>query len=134
MTTLEYLSRELGAAVPEFVRERARVEAVRDVHGRGAALYGVWSQTRRDLDTIKWMIGGWRPRWQVLRWMFLPTPEYLRMAYGRVSRWLLPFCYVYRPAYHLCWLVARAMRHRLGGVRNTEGKKAGRIGMATVSQ
>ena len=95
---LGYLA-EFGVAVPAralmLVRERA---ACADPLAEDVALGGVTAATQGDVVGIWRSMRSWRGRLRLVRWAVAPTREYLRGAFSVPSDWLIPLCYLYRPA------------------------------------
>jgi hypothetical protein len=83
---LDYLAENLDAPVPAHVIQRLTTASRQEAVGRDNTLYALWATTRRDLRAINWLLGGRHLRRPVIRWLFLPTREYLVSAYGAGSR------------------------------------------------
>jgi hypothetical protein len=95
---LGYLASALHAPVPPAVLRDLSDAADGERLGGERALYAVWSTTRRNLATLRWMLGGRKLRGDVLRWALAPSAAYLRPGYASArDRRLLPLAYVQRP-------------------------------------
>lgn len=97
---LGYLARDLGAAVPPSVLGslgRFATPCERDV-----ALSGARHGAARSLLSAA---NGWRQKLTILKWLLVPSPGYLRRAYGVRYAPLLPVYYLARPVSYL-------LRHR----------------------
>jgi Uncharacterised nucleotidyltransferase len=95
---LDYLA-AFGMAVPPGALTRLRERAAcADRVAEDVALGGITAATQGDILAIWRSTGSWRGRLRLARWAVAPTPAYLRDALGVPSDWLIPLCYLYRPA------------------------------------
>ena len=96
--TIGYLAKELMAPVPSSVLERLYTSASQtDTVGREAALHAARVSARGGFRNILKRARGWHAKGFVLKWIFFPSPEYLRWVRQVHHSWLLPFHYLYRP-------------------------------------
>ena len=115
-----YLVDELDAPIPAPVLLRLVAAARRmSVVGREAALAGARAGGRGTLENLFRQAGGGREWVILLKWMFLPSPDYLRWTYTIRSSWLLPFYYVYRPLRYITRCIWAAVK-RCSGPRRSE--------------
>jgi hypothetical protein len=104
---LGYLA-AFGMAVPPSALTRLRERAARaDRVAEDVALGGIASAMQGDVLGIWRSTRSWRARLRLARWAVAPTPAYLRETFGAPGDWLLPFCYLYRPARFLGGRLAR---------------------------
>lgn len=98
---------ELGAGVPPEVLTRLAAGAAgAPPVAHEVALGGAHAGPRGDLGSLWRSASSWRGRARLVRWILAPSPAYLRSAFALPAPWLLPACYVYRPAR----FVARRLR------------------------
>lgn len=110
--TLGYLAHELGAPLPaSFLRRLHDAAARAGAVEREAALLGARAGDRGSLQSLVMRSSGWAARLQLLQWVLLPSPAYLRWVSSASSSWLLPFYYVYHPLKY----IARGTLRRLMG-------------------
>lgn len=99
---LDYLARELDAAVPEPVLARLRAAAIQvSPVTRDVALFGARASGRSGLTALLRAAGGPRERLRLLRWLLFPSAAYMRHAYGLAGAAWLPLYYVYRALRYL---------------------------------
>lgn len=108
---------DLGVAVPPEAVARLRARAaVAPLAAREVALGGAHAGPRGDLRSLWRSTASWRGRATVARWVVAPSPAYLRSAFAPPAAWLLPVCYLYRPARYVAGtLRRRAARSRPDG-------------------
>jgi len=103
---LDYLAR-LGASVPAAslasigrqAREAGRTE-------QDAAVAGAYRGTGGNLGRLWGAQRSWRGRLGLARWAVAPSAGYLRSEFAPRPGWLLPLCYVYRPARYVAGALA----------------------------
>ena len=96
--TLDYLAREMGAPIPVGVLDRLYARAAQtDTVGRDVALFGARMGTRGTFRSLLQQSHAWHSYLDVLRWMLLPSPSYLRSTKQLYHPLLLPAYYLYRP-------------------------------------
>jgi hypothetical protein len=77
--TLGYLAEKLNAPVPTPFLNRSYAAASRvDTIEREAALLGAGAGIRGGIRSLLRVRGGWRARAFVVKWIFFPSPSYLR--------------------------------------------------------
>jgi hypothetical protein len=94
---LSYLRSELEAAVPARVLEQLAAAAWDDVLGRDHALAAARRGPGGDYSTLWRHSRRWRSRADLLRWLLLPSPGFLRWDCDADESWPLPLWYLYRP-------------------------------------
>jgi hypothetical protein len=101
---LSYLAGALGCAVPAFALERLEA-AVARLHPveRDVAILAVRRRERRRLGVVLGSTRSWRAKLTQLRWLLLPSPEYVSWAYGVRRPVLLPLYYARRLARYLAY-------------------------------
>lgn len=105
-----YLAHELNAPIPAFVIERLGATASRaDAIERQVALLGARSASRGTFRSLLRHSADWRTRAEIVKWMLLPSPRYLRSTGQLHAWWSLPGHYLLRPLRY----VARRARHRI---------------------
>jgi hypothetical protein len=107
---LGYLAEALDAPIPPAIVDRLRTAACRaDPLQAEALLSSALLGTPELLTRLVRMSGGWRPRALCVKWIFFPSPGYVRATFEVAHSWLLPLYYVYRPLRY----VFRRVRRRL---------------------
>ena len=107
---LAYLARELQAPIPAFVIERLDACASRaDAIERQVALLGARSAPRGTFRSLLRHSADWLTRAEIVKWMLLPSPQYLRSTGQLLTWWSLPGSYLMRPLRYL----ARRSKHRV---------------------
>jgi len=106
---LRYVS-ELGARVPAA----PLVDLTRTADGASRAdidgtIAGVVRATSGDLGRLWRAQPSWRGRLALGRWAVAPSAGYVRRAFTPVGDWLLPLCYLYRPARFVTGALGRRM-------------------------
>lgn len=95
---LRYLAR-LGAGVPpEALMRIETLAAAADAAAVDAALDGAHAGPGGDLHSLWRATASRDGRLHLVRWAAAPAPAFMRSAYALPSDWLLPLCYIYRPA------------------------------------
>jgi hypothetical protein len=107
---LRYLADELHCPVPTTVLQSLEQDLT-GLEGieRDVALLAVRPQSGARVGPILRSAAGWDVKLARLRWLLLPSPGYLRWAYGVKSSVGLPLAYLHR--------VARHLTRRLGTLR-----------------
>ncbi len=103
---LHYLA-DFGAPVSSDVLAAFDERAARADHVAQDVAIGGAHTAPRDLAALWRATGSWRGRARVARWIVAPSRGYLRSAFPRPSGWLLPLCYLYRPARFVVGSVTR---------------------------
>lgn len=105
---LRYLA-GLGAAVPPSVLAcLERRAATAGWTAEDVALGGGYRGIGSDLGWLWRSPPSWRGRLRVARWVLAPSPGYLRSAFALPSAWLVPLCYLYRPAHYVAARLVRS--------------------------
>ena len=103
---LTYLVR-LGAPVPAgslaSLAQRARGA---DRIEEDVAVAGTYRGTGGDLRRLWRAQRSWRGRMGLARWAVAPSAGYVRSEFAPRRDWLLPLCYVYRPARYVAGALA----------------------------
>jgi hypothetical protein len=86
------------------VRERA---GHADRLAEDVALGGITAATQGDVMGMWRSAQSWRGRLRLARWVVAPTPAYVREAFAVPTDWLIPLCYLYRPARFVAGRLAR---------------------------
>jgi len=95
---LGYVAEELRAPIPATFLDRLRTAASQsNTIERELALWGVRAGGRIRFKNLVRMPHDWRTRAFVLKWLFLPSPAYLRSVRQIPRAWPLAFFYAYRP-------------------------------------
>jgi hypothetical protein len=106
---LRYLS-DLGARLPRAVLMDLTQTADRvpraDVD---CAIAGVVRATSGDLGRLWRAQPSWQGRLALARWAVAPSAGYVRRAFTPAADWLLPLCYLYRPARFVTAALGRRM-------------------------
>ena len=109
--TLGYLAAELGAPVPETVLGQLSAAARTDLLGRECALTGARAGQDGSFRNLFRNTGGRRSRAEILKWMLLPSPRYLRWRYGESDPRFVSLYYLRRPLrYGARWISPRLGR------------------------
>lgn len=95
---LHYLA-EFGMAVaPEVVIALRQRAVTAERAAEEVALGGAHAGPRGDLGSLWRSTSSWRGRARFARWVVAPSATYMRSAFPLPASWLVPLCYVYRPA------------------------------------
>jgi hypothetical protein len=94
---LRYLAEALSCAIPRPALEQLEAAAARfDPAERDIALLAARQRAGGALGSVLTPSADWRVRVTQLRWLLLPSPAYVRWAYGVHRRRFLPLYYVGR--------------------------------------
>ena len=94
---LPYLSREVGASIPEDVLARVARAGEDAPRVERDALLAAVRAAGGSLRQLSGALASRRERLRLLLWLLGPSPTYLRRVHGSRAAALLPFLYVYRP-------------------------------------
>jgi hypothetical protein len=115
--TTSYLKESLDAPIPSWFLEGLHQAAAKaDPFEQEAALYGIQTNARGGLTKIIQNCDDWRTRAFVLKWAFLPSPNFMRSIHEVRWSFLLPVYYFYRPLRYLVrwsWFFGKRVGRRL---------------------
>jgi hypothetical protein len=104
---LNYLA-EFGLPIPADALACVRAPAGQaDRIAEDVALGGITAATQGHVIGLWRAAQSWRGRLRLARWVMAPTPAYLRNTFEVPTDWLIPLCYLYRPARFVAVRLAR---------------------------